>query len=568
MGTDTQWVRPDCIMACQRSAGNVAALFRYPTDNPHPRGRGANRPMLHPYQILFYATAMASSIDEKLSVVRSLDFGSGVAEDEKTELASYFLETDIWRQVWLGKIDLILAPKGGGKSAIYSTLMNRQNILAQRKILLAPAENPQGEPAFQSLIDKNPSEDELREIWKIYFASIISEQLVNSGSSSDEAKELHEKLVNANLVSGAKPKRKVLQSIWAYVIGRISPEKLEATIELNPITGLPAGLTGGLTFPTASGSTAPKQSEPIDDSSDLFDLAQAALARADKIIWICIDRLDAAFATAPELERNALRALFRVYLDLQNYDRVAFKMFLRSDIWKQITAEGFREKSHIVRKRTITWTEASLLQLVTRRLVKSEELLAHYDFDGSAVVSDANLQTQLFDQVFPKTVDTGSGKTKNLFRWCINHTRDGLGVNAPRELVSLFANARNAQVDRFETGTDDTEGEAIFHPKAFEVAEGEVSSERLESTVYAEYPDVKPYLEALRGEKGAQNNASLARIWGSDDAETAVRITRLVDIGIFEKRKDHYWTPFLYRPALGIVQGGAPELKGVGDTED
>jgi len=515
--------------------------------------------------IVLYALGMASTLSEKLTIVSSLDFGSGVAEDEKAELASYFLETDVWRKVWEGKIDLILAPKGGGKSAIYTTLMDRKALIAERKILLAAAENPQGEPAFQTLIANEPSEAQFKEIWALYFASIISQQLNESNNKSAEARALHERLRNADLLSGLKPKKKVVQAIWAYVLRRVSPEKVEGEVHFDPATGVPTGVSSSMTFSTQAGEgLAP---ETIDDAGDLFELAQAALAHADKTVWICLDRLDAAFAAVPNLERNALRALFRVYLDLRGYDRIDLKMFLRSDIWTQVTAGGFRETSHIVRKKTITWAEPSLLQLVTRRLVKSEELLTHFSLDPAAVVGDSNLQEAVFARVFPKAVDTGSGKTKTLFRWCINHTKDGLGVSAPRELVSLFAHARDAQVARFETGMDDTEGEAIFHPKAFEAADREVSVERLTSTVYAEYPDVVPYLEILDGEKGAQNDASLARIWNTNPQETTRRIARLVAIGVFEQRKDHYWAPFLYRPALGLVQGRAPELKDVPTEE-
>lgn len=504
---------------------------------------------------------MASSLETKLSIVSALDFGSGVAEDEKAELASYFLETDVWRKVWEGKVDLILAPKGGGKSAIYSTLIDRSDALAERKILIGAAENPQGEPAFQSLLEKNPSEAAFKEIWLLYFASIVSEQLTRSEIKNPPAKELHERLRSADLLSGTRPKKKVLQAVWAYVVGRLSPEKLETQVHLDSTSGMPTGITGSMTFASPAGSLP--VSELLDDTGDLFELAQQALTKAGVSVWICLDRLDAAFATAPELERNALRALFRAYLDIKGYDRISLKMFLRSDIWSDITSGGFREASHIVRRRQILWTEPALLQLVTRRILKCDELVDHYHLDASAVLANSELQDETFKRVFPLAVDTGSGKTKGLFRWCLNHTRDGLGINAPRELVSLFAHARDAQVTRFETGQDDTESETLFHPKAFEAADRQVSSQRLESTIYAEYPDVKPWLEALDGEKGAQNDASLTRIWGIELDETSTRMARLVGLGVFEQRKDHYWAPFLYRPALGLIQGRAPELRDI-----
>src|SRR5437868_6233296 len=77
--------------------------------------------------------------------------------------------------------------------------------------------------------------------------------------------------------------------------------------------------------------------------------ANEALIAAGYQLWVLLDRLDVAFAETHALERNALRALFRVYLDLGANEAIKLKIFLRSDIWKRITKEGFREASHITR---------------------------------------------------------------------------------------------------------------------------------------------------------------------------------------------------------------------------
>lgn len=78
----------------------------------------------------------------KRDVLLELTVGSRVAEDEAEELAAYFVETDQWRKVMKGKADIILGPKGSGKSAIYSTLLRRSNELLDGNMLLISAENP------------------------------------------------------------------------------------------------------------------------------------------------------------------------------------------------------------------------------------------------------------------------------------------------------------------------------------------------------------------------------------------------------------------------------------------
>src|SRR5439155_10065835 len=100
-------------------------------------------------------------------------------------------------------------------------------------------------------------------------------------------------------------------------------------------------------------------------------LANTALGKANYKLWILLDRLDVAFADSPDLETNALRALFKTYLDLTGLDNIRLKIFLRSDIWKRITKSGFRESSHITRHATITWTDPFLLNLVIRRVLSN-----------------------------------------------------------------------------------------------------------------------------------------------------------------------------------------------------
>ena len=97
--------------------------------------------------------------------------------------------------------------------------------------------------------------------------------------------------------------------------------------------------------------------------------------------------------------------------------------------------------------------------------------------------------------------------------------------------------------------------------RLFREALPEVSTVRLEQTLFAEYPELKPRLIALEGAKPTQSVESLAVIW-QVDAETAQGIaSHLVDAGFFESRgsrsEPDFWVPFLYRPALNMVQGTA-----------
>src|SRR4051812_34473379 len=113
---------------------------------------------------------------KKIDVLINMTFGHRVAEEEGDDLTKYFVETDFWRRLYAGDIDIVYGPKGSGKSALYTLLLARRTELFDRGIVLAPAENPRGAPAFRDLVTDPPvGEFEFINLWKVYFASLISD---------------------------------------------------------------------------------------------------------------------------------------------------------------------------------------------------------------------------------------------------------------------------------------------------------------------------------------------------------------------------------------------------------
>jgi len=504
---------------------------------------------------------------KKVDVVRDISFGQRVAEEERQDLAGYFVETEHWRRVWAGDVDVVFAPKGGGKSAIYSMLVSRDGELFDRGVFLAAAENPTGAPAFQEVRLSPPTtEAEFVGLWKLYFLALTAQTLhVDYDLRGESIARLVEALRDAGLLAGDMAKRRVVQRAMDYVKRYFNPNSVEGGVTLDPATGAPTGITTRITFDEPTPAQAAAGSLFIDD---LYGLADAALADAGYDLWLVLDRLDVAFADSQELEENALRALFRVYRDMQALDHMSLKIFLRSDIWKAITTGGFREASHITRELTIDWNEGTLLRLVLQRLVRSQVLRTYYDVDAESVLASVAEQQALFDRVFPEQVDLGARKPKT-FDWCLSRTRDGQGVTAPRELIHLMSAARDKQLRRFEIGEPPPPGEPVFDRQALRDAVPEVSEVRLTKTIYAEYPGVRNYLERLEGQKTHHNAASLAAVWQEDEPSARGIADRLVEIGYFERRGNRqdstYWVPFMYRPVLKMVQGSA---EGVAPTPD
>ena len=268
----------------------------------------------------------------KLDVLRSVTFGQRVAEDETDVLSTYFVETDHWKRLYSGDIDVIYGPKGAGKSALYSLLLAKSGELFDRSIILVPGENPRGATAFRDLSTDPPAEErEFVGLWKLYIASLLHSVIEEYGIQNDSARALNEALVRDGLVKGDFSLASLLRTVGDYVRRFFRPQAVEGSVELDPVTQIPKGFTGKIIFSEPGVRALSDKFVSVDR---LLELGSDSIERAGFHAWVLLDRLDVAFAESPDLESNALRALFRVYLELLSLSRIRLKIFLRTDIWK------------------------------------------------------------------------------------------------------------------------------------------------------------------------------------------------------------------------------------------
>ena len=493
----------------------------------------------------------------KRELLRDSNFGSQVAEEEH-DLESYFVETEHWRRIYQGETDIVYGPKGSGKSAIYLLLVSRDDLL-ERGVLVVPAENPRGALAFSDIVDDPPTtEAEFRGLWKLYFLSLVGDVLEDWGITNDGAQSVVDALAEAGLREPRRDLRGTLKRVAEYARSALRVGSIEAGAQIDPVTGI-AGVHGKITF----GEPSPERRAAGHVSVDsLLSTADTALDAQDFEVWLTLDRLDVAFAEERALEENALRALFRVYIDLLEFDNIRLKIFLRDDIWERIISSGFREASHINRDLTLTWDDTSLLNLLIRRALSNSDICDYYGVIPEDVLADIDQQRKLFYRIFPEQVERGARKSTTL-TWMVGRTRDGTGRTAPRELIHLVEAARQQQLRSLELGEDEPRDETLITGTAIKAGLPEVSQARLQRTLYAEYPEYKQWVEKLEGGKTLQTDRTLSKLWGVDESEAASRAQQLVEIGFFEQRGagEHpsYWVPFLYRDSLNMVQGSAEQ---------
>lgn len=497
---------------------------------------------------------------QKREILGQIDFGQDVAEEELDALSTYFVETDQWKRVAAGDVDIVYGAKGSGKSAFYSLLVKRRDLFERQGIRLITAERPRGTPAFKDLAESEDlTEEEFRRLWKLYFLSLIINELRESAPPAlDRLRgDVLPLLEEADLIPREFTLSSAIRSALDYIRSWLrKPSSIETTLHLDATTLQPKGITGKITFEEPSTQERKLGFTSVDR---LLEKTDAALKLSSIQIWILLDRLDIAFADSTHLETIALRGLFRAYADLSKLDCVSLKLFLRTDIWQSITAGGFREASHITRDLTIEWNPQSLMDLVIRRILHNNVLLEYYQVDREATLSGVSKQNDLFYRIFPDQVD--GGRNPKTFDWMLSRTSDGTGQNAPRELIRLLNETRVAQLRRLETGSPDPGNGLLFDRSSLRDALPVVSRVRFQQTLLAEYPQLRERLLKLRGRKSEQTLDTLADIWEVDTDEARICAQKLVDVGFFAPptkvrgTDQSYRIPFLYHAALDIVRG-------------
>jgi hypothetical protein len=366
-------------------------------------------------------------------------------------------------------------------------------------------------------------------------------------------------VVNALKESGfaleTNPLKVFLGKASNYIRKYFNPESLEPNVAFNDATGGVSGVGLKISFAEPSGQHADKGVQSIDT---LLYKANEELEQSGFTIWFLLDRLDVAFAESPELEENALRALFRTYLDMAGFKSIQLRIFLRTDIWENITRTGFREATHVQRSTTITWDRSGLLNLIMRRFANNAPIRGRYAIDQGRLHASQEYQEQLFYELFPDKVDTG--RNPHTLDWLIGRVQDGLGYAAPRDLINLINAALQKQIQFLEVGADAPEGDLLFSRRALKEALTQASKEKVDRFLFAEYPTLRPYLEQLRGKRTSQTPETLASLWNVSEVEASDIAERIVKAGVWRKEGEspaRFWTMFIFRDGLDMVQGQA-----------
>jgi hypothetical protein len=480
-------------------------------------------------------------------ILQDLDLGSSVAEYDAA-LERYFVETSTFRSLIRDEGDIIAGDKGTGKTALFKILKRRYATIEElANVELLEAFNPSGNPVFQRLTETDPLEEgQYVTIWKAYIIALVGNWILELYEQewTESMYELDGLLTSVGLRSTDDSPTSVFSQLINLFRRLANPKAVEATITITP-DGIP------IIAPRVElgDTTEPKELVRHDDALGLLN---RVLDEIDLTVWLAFDRLDEAFQGFPQAEIPALRALFRTYLDLNEFPRVRLKLFVRKDLFGRIIAGGFVNLTHVnARKIEIVWDEDDLFDLLFRRVRENDGFLADLQLDapGAEVV---------FDALFPDQVDPGERKPKT-WTWMMARIRDGNGIRPPRNLIDLVKKAQEEQLRREERSASEYAAErSLIGSDALKKGLARLSTERVQDTLLAEAGEEQAvWIERFRDGRAEHNQETIATTLGHAPEAVGEPIRMLKDLGFLEPIGATFKVPMLYRAGLNITQGKA-----------
>lgn len=481
-------------------------------------------------------------------VLAELNLGNSVAEFDEA-LERYFVETESFRALIEGKVDVIAGDKGTGKTALFQILRQRYRKLPElEQVEVLTAFNPSGNPVFQRLVQQEAlSEAQYRSVWKAYFLSLVGNWVLNI--AGEEEGESFRRLGGILKTAGLRAEDDTPQTIFNRLVNTIrrvlKPRAAQMSMTLSE-TGIP------IVTPRVEFGETPSESHVEEVShEEALGVLNNCIRELDLQVWVVLDRLDEAFQGHPEIEVPALRALLRSYLDLLEFDALRLKLFVRRDLFRKVIKGGFVNLTHVnARKIEIVWDEEDLMNLLCERIKESGSFLSLMGVEPAT-------NSELVEQVFPSQIDIGERKPTT-WNWMMSRIRDGNQVRPPRNLIDLIVKAREAQLRREDREPREFAPEIpAIESDAFKRALARLSEERVEDTLLAEAGDAVELIESFRNGKSEHNRDSLSKLLETENSALDEAIQRLKDIGFLEEVGQNFKIPMLYRDGLAISQGKA-----------
>lgn len=310
-----------------------------------------------------------------------------------------------------------------------------------------------------------------------------------------------------------------------------------------------------------------------------LDRLDERLMREGRFLFATYDELDTLGGGDWKLGEAGVRGLVALWAAYaRRWRNLRAKLFLRTDLFERHARAGGADLAKLAAGRVeLVWSDRDLYGLLLKSMANVDDELASYvrGVKGIFWQEDASLghipMLKTWEDARPVVermvgAYMGANQKKGLvFRWLLDHVRDGSKRGYPRPFVRLFEEAASLELKH---------GGALRQPRLIEPASlrralDRVSDEHVKSTL-----DTWPWLERVKellrdnclvpySEKEEKQVVRL--LSGFSEKEAALippfegrdLIDYLLELGIFRRRPDgRLDVPDLYLGGLGLKRKG------------
>ena len=316
-----------------------------------------------------------------------------------------------------------------------------------------------------------------------------------------------------------------------------------------------------------------------------LDRLDELLKKTDARIFIGYDELDTLGGTDWDIMSVGIKGLVAFWAGYaRRWRRIRAKIFLRTDLFQRHATSGGADLAKLAANRAeLAWSDKNLYGMLVKRIANASDSLREYceksriqfewdrDLGSIPVMSKAAHAKPLIDRMVGPYM--GANFKKGLvFRWLLDHIRDGRGNALPRPLVRLIEEAARYEL---EWGAR-ARPPRLLSPMAIRAALDVVSREHVTQAL-DEWPWLLGVRERLRGHQVPWDRpqqvekllmTNWEKSWGeqpnlappADDASELIEY--LVEIGAFRARSDgRIDVPDLFLAGLGLKRKGGVRKK-------
>ncbi len=314
----------------------------------------------------------------------------------------------------------------------------------------------------------------------------------------------------------------------------------------------------------------------------VLDRLDERLEREGRYLFATYDELDTLGNGDWKLVEAGVRGLVALWAAYaRRWRHIRAKLFLRTDLYERHARAGGADLAKLAAGRVeLVWSDRDLYGQLLKRMANVDTALAGYvqAVKGVTWSTDPSLgripKLGTWQDARPVVermvgVYMGANQKKGLvYRWLLDHVRDGLGRGYPRPFVRLIEEA--ARLELLDSGT-------LRSPRLLEPASLRRALDRVSGDHVAQSLDEWPWLKAIKEKLHSDPLVPYAEkeaikllegLSGAKDAapppfEGRELLDYLLELGIFRRRPadGRLDAPDLYLAGLGLRRKGGVRKK-------